>query len=64
MLSKLVKGSKNTSMNKIEQLDQSWMVILGQSLHILPEASHFIPEECPEEIAQLVGGFLRPRLTG
>jgi hypothetical protein len=32
MLSKLVKGSKNTSMNKIEQLDQSWMVILGQSL--------------------------------
>lgn len=38
--------------------------IAAEHVHILPEASHFIPEECPEEIAQLVGGFLRPRLTG
>lgn len=60
----VIWGAKDPMLQWQPQADRVMadLNIPKEQVHILAEASHFIPEEQSEEIAELMGAFLRPRL--
>jgi len=60
----VIWGEKDPMLKWHPQADRvmSDLNIGRDAVHLLPHASHFIPEEKPNEIVQWVSAFLRPRL--